>query len=75
MLRLCRSFTGELVHVYDRGVSWFSALLGFEPGVIYIRFNASPELYAPGDTLLDTVRHGFAHVQACVSSRWPTGTT
>jgi hypothetical protein len=56
--------SGELGFVYDGGVPWMRALMGYEPGVIYVPPNAPAEKHVPGGTLLDTVRHELGHAWA-----------
>lgn len=63
-LTVLPAWGNELGYVYDGGVGPLFSMLGFEPGVIYIPRNAKHELHIPGNTLLDTVRHEFAHAWA-----------
>lgn len=55
------SFAKEMGYVFDEGVPWFRELLGYQPGVIYIPLNPPVRAYVPGGTLVDTIRHEFAH--------------
>lgn len=51
----------ECARVYDEGVNWLAGAVGFQPGHIYV-FTAAPlEAYVPGGTLVDVIRHEFAH--------------
>lgn len=58
------SLSGELGYVYDSGLSWQAEILGYEEGVIYIPSMAPIQLYVPGGTLVDTIRHEYAHAWA-----------
>jgi hypothetical protein len=63
----------ELGYVYDAGVPFLPRLVGFRPGVIYIPFNAPAQAYVPGGTLLDTIRHEYAHAWAWLDPRFIGG--
>ena len=52
---------GEAGYVYDEGVSFFAKVFGYDEGVIYMPVNPPCELYVPGGTIVDTIRHEFAH--------------
>ena len=54
---------GEAGYVFDEGVPWYANFFGYgyEEGVIYLPSNTPHELYVPGGTLADTIRHEFAH--------------
>lgn len=67
---LVPSLGGELGYVYDAGVPLLPQLVGFRPGVIYIPVNAPDEAYVPGGTLLDTIRHEYAHAWAWLDPRF-----
>lgn len=67
------SLWGELGYVYDEGVAGLTRLVGFRPGVIYIPFNAPTKAYVPGGTLLDTIRHEYAHAWAWLDPRFIRG--
>lgn len=57
-------FDRECARVYDADVSWVGSWLGFEPGTIYV-FTAAPvRSHVPGGTLVDVIRHEFAHAWA-----------
>jgi hypothetical protein len=51
---------GEAGYVYE-SVGWLHTALGFEPGVIYLPSDLPREVYVPGGTLTDVIRHEFAH--------------
>ena len=55
---------GEAGFVFDSGVPWIGKVVGYEEGVIYLPWNTSHEMYVPGGTLVDTIRHEFAHAWA-----------
>ena len=59
--------------VYDGGVGPFRALVGFEPGVIYIPWNSRTTAYSPGATLTDVIRHEFAHAWYWLDSKHVDG--
>jgi hypothetical protein len=63
----------ELGFVFDEGVDWWRGILGYEPGVIYIPRNAPASLHVPGNTVLDTVRHEFAHAWAYLDREFIEG--
>lgn len=65
-----RFWCRELGFVYDRGVPLEEALLGYRTGVIYIRLRPPIEAYVPGGTLVDTIRHEFAHAWAWLDARY-----
>ena len=58
------SISQELGYVYDEGVTSFQKFIGYEEGVIYIPSYAPVEKYMPGGTLIDTIRHEYAHAWA-----------
>lgn len=58
------SWDDELGFVFDEGVPWHRQLVGFRPGVIYIPRNCPARAHVPGQTILDTMRHEFAHAWA-----------
>ncbi len=70
---LLPSLGGELGYVYDAGVPRLPQLVGFRPGVIYIPINAPDEAFVPGGTLLDTIRHEYAHAWAWLDPRFIAG--
>lgn len=57
-------FDEESARVYDDSVPWQAALVGFEPGTIYVFAGAPVRAYVPGGTLTDVLRHEFAHAWA-----------
>lgn len=57
-------FVGEYGRVYDEGVGLLPSILGFEPGTIYVFAGAPIDAYVPGGTLVDVIRHEFAHAWA-----------
>jgi hypothetical protein len=61
---LLPTLAGELGYVYDEGVEGLAKLVGFRPGVIYVPINAPTKAHVPGGTLLDTLRHEYAHAWA-----------
>ncbi|GAB4195571.1 MAG: hypothetical protein OHK0013_01910 [Sandaracinaceae bacterium] len=63
----------ELGYVYDAGVPFLPKLVGFRPGVIYVPINAPDRAYVPGGTLLDTIRHEYAHAWAWLDPRFLGG--
>jgi hypothetical protein len=63
---LIPTFSGELGFVFDDGVRGLPDLVGYRPGVIYIPRNSPVRVHVPGDTLLDTMRHEFAHAWAAL---------
>ncbi|MCO4754861.1 MAG: putative zinc-binding metallopeptidase [Bacteriovoracaceae bacterium] len=60
------SLLGEMGYVYDSGLGFFDEALGYEEGVIYIPKYAPVQAYTPGGTLVDTIRHEFAHAWTVV---------
>lgn len=69
------SIARETGYVFDRGVPWYLRMVGFRAGVIYVPLNAPVVAYAPGETLVDTIRHEFGHAwawcdRAFVERRW-----
>lgn len=51
----------ECARVYDEAVNLLAGAVGFRPGHIYV-FTAAPlNAYVPGETLVDVIRHEFAH--------------
>lgn len=63
-LKLLPSFFNEAGCVFDEGVTTWHKFLGFEEGVIYLPRNIPHSLYVPGGTLVDVIRHEFAHAWA-----------
>lgn len=61
---LLPSWDDELGFVFDEAVPWHHRLVGFRPGVIYIPRNCPARAHVPGETILDTMRHEFAHAWA-----------
>ena len=57
-------FVRECARVYDDEVSWPGSWVGFKPGTIYVFAAAPVEAYVPGGTLIDVIRHEFAHAWA-----------
>ena len=55
------SLFGTLGFIYDQEISCFEKLLGFKQGAIYIPSYAHIQKYNRGQTLIDTIRHEFAH--------------
>lgn len=55
---------GEAGYVFDRGLPFFAKMVGYQPGVIYLPSNIPHEQYVPGGTLVDVIRHEFAHAWA-----------
>jgi hypothetical protein len=51
---------GEAGYVFER-VDWFTQLIGYEEGVIYLPADLPREAYVPGSTLTDVIRHEYAH--------------
>ena len=51
---------GEAGYVFER-VGWFTQLIGYEEGVIYLPVDLPREAYVPGSTLTDVIRHEYAH--------------
>jgi hypothetical protein len=51
-------------YVFHDGVGWFTRLIGFREGVIYVPSVAPVQPRTPGLTLVDVVRHEFAHAWA-----------
>lgn len=51
---------GEAGYVYEE-VDWFAHLVGYEEGVIYLPVDLPREAYVPGATLVDVIRHEYAH--------------
>jgi len=76
-LKLLPSFFNEVGCVFDEGVTPWHKFLGFEEGVIYLPRNIPHSLYVPGGTLVDIIRHEFAHAWAWldrdyIDSKWFT---
>lgn len=61
---------GEAGYFFDSGVSWPRRLAGYKEGVIYIPRNLPHNLYVPGGTLTDTLRHEFAHAWAWLDRKF-----
>ena len=55
---------GELGRVYDDGVHPLADWVGFKPGMIYVCAWGRIECHVPGGTLVDVIRHEFAHAWA-----------
>jgi hypothetical protein len=55
---------GEYGRVYDEGAPWFARLGGFRDGTIYVSGFAPTRPYARGESLVDVIRHEFAHAWA-----------
>jgi hypothetical protein len=51
---------GEAGYVFER-VGWFTQLVGYEEGVIYLPTDLPNEAYVPGSTIADVIRHEYAH--------------
>jgi len=51
---------GEAGYVYE-SIGWMQRLLGFRPGVIYLPRDLPARAYVPGGTLIDVIRHEYAH--------------
>lgn len=64
------TFSSELGYVFDRGVAWRYRALGYRPGIIYVPLNPPVESVVPGNTLLDTIRHEFAHAWAWLDPKF-----
>jgi len=60
----------EMGFVYDRGVPLHDKLLGYRTGVIYIPLNPAVDSIVPGGTLVDTIRHEFAHAWAWLDPKY-----
>lgn len=60
----------EYGFVFDCGVPWYYRLAGCTPGVIYILLDPPVEQYVPGGTLVDVVRHEFAHAWAWLDPKF-----
>jgi hypothetical protein len=60
------SIREEMGYVYDEKVTIFHQAVGFEKGMIYIPSYAPVEKYIPGGTLIDTIRHEYAHSWAAL---------
>ena len=60
----------EYGFVFDSGVDWHYRLVGFRPGVIYLPLNPPVEQYVPGGTLVDVIRHEFAHAWAWLDPKF-----
>ena len=56
---------GEAGYVFDEGLPWWASLSGFKPGVIYLPADLPFVTYVPGGTMVDVIRHEYAH-----SWRW-----
>lgn len=67
------SLDDELGWVYDSGAPWHSWLTGFSAGVIYVSWNAPVAARRPGQTLVDTLRHEYAHAWAWLDRRFVDG--
>lgn len=66
-------FFGTKGFVYDHGPGWLWSLVGFRGGVIYVPMTASFERRGSGYTLLDVVRHEFAHAWYWLDSKFVDG--
>ena len=58
------SFCGEMGYVYDSEVGILGKSMGYQKGTIYIPSYALIDKYIPGGTLIDTIRHEYAHAWA-----------
>jgi len=54
----------ERAYVYDAGTDRILNLMGWFEGVIYVPFNATVDVFTPGNTLVDTIRHEYGHAWA-----------
>lgn len=61
---------GEAGYVFDSGLSLWPRLLGYEEGVIYLPSGSKYHAYVPGGTLVDTIRHEYAHAWAWLDRRF-----
>ena len=52
---------GTVGYVYDEGVGGLSKLCGFREAVIYLPADIPGDSYVPGGTVLNTLRHEYAH--------------
>ena len=52
---------GESGYVYDEGVGLLRKLAGFRQGVIYLPGDIPGGMHLPPGTLLNTIRHEYAH--------------
>ena len=50
----------EAGYVWEK-VDWFAHLQGYEEGVIYLPVDLPRDAYVPGATLVDVIRHEYAH--------------
>ncbi|MBI2375130.1 MAG: hypothetical protein HYV07_14125 [Deltaproteobacteria bacterium] len=64
---------GTMGYVFDHGPGWISRLAGFRAGTIYIPFNAVFDARGRGHTLLDVIRHEFAHAWYCLDPKFVDG--
>jgi hypothetical protein len=67
------SFCSEMGYVFDTVVPWYVRLVGFEAGMIYLPLNPPIAAWVPGGTLVDTIRHEFAHSWAWLDPRHVDG--
>jgi hypothetical protein len=51
----------EAGYVFDDGLPWWASLSGFKPGAIYLPSDLPYSAYVPGGTMVDVVRHEYAH--------------
>lgn len=52
---------GEAGYVFDDGLPWWASLSGFKPGAIYLPSDLPFVTYVPGGTMIDVIRHEYAH--------------
>ncbi|MFO1063130.1 MAG: hypothetical protein U0892_04565 [Pirellulales bacterium] len=60
--------SGEAGYVFEDIGTW--ARLGFKPGVIYLPADVPQQPRVPGSTLIDTIRHEFAHAWYYIDQRY-----
>jgi hypothetical protein len=60
-------------YFFDTGTSWFDRLVGFKEATVYVPIVAPIEKHRPGHTLLDVIRHEFAHAWAWLDPRRVNG--
>ncbi len=56
----------DLGYFFDEGVGRVDRTLGYREGVIYVPPNPQVATHTPGATLLDALRHEFAHAWAWI---------
>lgn len=52
---------GEAGYVFDDGLPWWASWSGFKPGAIYLPADLPFVSYVPGGTMIDVIRHEYAH--------------